>query len=786
MSETGLRALSAHDFEILCQDLLGQELGMTLEGFTAGRDRGIDLRLLRPPHRTPDVVVQCKHYITSGYSALKSRIQAEATKSAQVGASRFILATSVSMTPHRKQELSETLCGAGVRCGPEDILGREDLDRILRANPAIERAHYKLWLGSSALLQQMINNGILVRSEGYLEELRHKAALFVENKSVDDALALLSEYHTCLISGAPGVGKSTLAEILLLHAISEGYRPIIVSSDVGEADQMYLSGEKQVFFYDDFLGRTTTFERLGKNEDDRVVRLIERIGRAPTKRLILTTREYILQQARLSFDRLSNRSVDLTKYVLDVGVYTRRNRAHILYNHVYFAGVSEGARQSLREDRNYLDLVDHENYNPRLISDAVSLFSASGEPDDLFGDFLLHAFEDPSRLWAQVFNHQFTAGARYLLAFVPLLEPPLSIDALERAHVALAAVGVEGTFEDAMRILEGTALTIGGRPFSLVDFTNPGVADSVLTSLLSEPQVLITIVASAFEFDQLVKLWSYATEPERGLPATNEGRNWNTLSSASYLLTLVDRKQLVLRGAMRRRLEAIADRFVANLVRLLSSRIVGDRSRAVRLSLAIGISEDLGATSVAPAIEAELRAELARWASGSDIDKEPVLELVTRAARSTWLSAEVRDEMYRSALAWFADDLSWPKDYELLARLRDVAEAEEEGRALADLRDEFVATLQNYISEWSDSDDADVLRGLLDDIESASRVLAYDLDTWSDWDYESWQIRDRIDDLERDLAEPDDDWREYRSEGSDGRDQGDDAWIDALFDTLTE
>ena len=55
----------------------------------------------------------------------------------------------------------------------------------------------------------------------------------------------------------------------------------------------------------------------------------------------------------------------------------------------------------------------------------------------------------------------------------------------------------------------------------------------------------------------------------------------------------------------------------------------------------------------------------------------------------------------------------------------------------------------------------------------------------SDWDYERWQIRDRIDELEQDLGNTDDDWREHRT-GLDDQDEEDDAWIDSLFDTLND
>ena len=38
-------SLSSYDFEGLVRDLLQEELGITLESFTSGRDHGIDLSI---------------------------------------------------------------------------------------------------------------------------------------------------------------------------------------------------------------------------------------------------------------------------------------------------------------------------------------------------------------------------------------------------------------------------------------------------------------------------------------------------------------------------------------------------------------------------------------------------------------------------------------------------------------------------------------------------------------------------------------------------------------------
>ncbi|MBW7966668.1 hypothetical protein [Bradyrhizobium sp. BR 10261] len=52
-------------------------------------------------------------------------------------------------------------------------------------------------------------------------------------------------------------------------------------------------------------------------------------------RFILTARAYIFEEARRASEHLADRRLGVSKHVLDVGKYTRRTRARILYNHLH-------------------------------------------------------------------------------------------------------------------------------------------------------------------------------------------------------------------------------------------------------------------------------------------------------------------------------------------------------------------------------------------------------------------------------------------------------------------
>ncbi|BCP68254.1 nSTAND3 domain-containing NTPase [Enterobacter asburiae] len=93
--------------------------------------------------------------------------------------------------------------------------------------------------------------------------------------------------------------KTTLAEQLCLNYILEGYQLVYIESDIEEGDKIIEPDTKQLFLYDDFLGRNY-LEALRNKEDSKIVRFINRIRFKPEKKLILTSRTTILNQGKAS------------------------------------------------------------------------------------------------------------------------------------------------------------------------------------------------------------------------------------------------------------------------------------------------------------------------------------------------------------------------------------------------------------------------------------------------------------------------------------------------------
>lgn len=98
--------LSHSEFEDLCRDLVGAELEVRFEAFAEGPDEGMDGR-----HATADgsIILQAKHFERSGAAKLLSKMKAERAKIDQLKPSRYILATSSTLTPKNKIDLAAVI-----------------------------------------------------------------------------------------------------------------------------------------------------------------------------------------------------------------------------------------------------------------------------------------------------------------------------------------------------------------------------------------------------------------------------------------------------------------------------------------------------------------------------------------------------------------------------------------------------------------------------------------------------------------------------------------------------
>lgn len=506
MPEYSFATLSSLDFEYLVRDLLQKHLDCHLESFKSGKDGGVDLRhakVLGQPW-----IIQCKRFVETTFSKLKKEIEKEVPKIRKLQPSRYILSTSLPLLPQQKDQLLKVLSPYCKTTA--DIFGNEDLNNLLGQWDEIERKHFKLWLCSEAILQKVLKSEVFNRTALSIEDIQQRISMFVPTNAVERARTCLEQKGYCLIVGIPGIGKTTTAEILLSLHIDEGWEPVFVTNAAQGIEVLKKEG-RQVVYYDDFLGQTSLDEKLGKNEEDDISRLVKYCSKRPKqKRFLLTTREYLLERATHVHEKLTRSNLSLSQCTIELQDYTKRIRAHILINHLFFFGVRRSICRHLVEKGVARRIVDHRNYNPRVIEGMCEKYQSQDYTPSAFSRDFIRFLDDPKAIWESAYDGQLSEDAKELLIAFASLGEVTDQATLKVAFQAFSQAGKDplnfGTrFTKSVRELDGSFLASRQNPFdrnTTFQFHNPSVKDFT-DSIIGQADVAREIVRRAVFHSQL-------------------------------------------------------------------------------------------------------------------------------------------------------------------------------------------------------------------------------------------------------------------------------------------
>lgn len=506
--------LSAFEFECFSRDLINAHEGLGLANFAEGRDGGIDLRYTHGKGKS--VIVQAKRYKT--YTKLKSELKKEIDKVKRLNPKRYMISTTVNLTPNNKQEIM-TMFSPYILC-EHDIWAKQDLNKHLAQHTDIEQQYYKLWLASTGVLNNILNKDIVNWTGFEKKEIQETVRTYVMNDSFSDALKKLMENRYVVISGEPGIGKTTLARVLVAHLLSDKFTDkksptnfeefYYTNNNINDLVKVMQTGKRQVFFYDDFLGQVT-LEEGEKNFDSRIVAFIKACQREKDKLFILATREYILQQGLVRYGRFNEgKGIEMSKCVVDMGKYTRFVRAQILYNHLVANEIPQVYINAILKDKNYLKLIDHPHFSPRIIQTFLSNGTHEHcKPEEYF-DKIKGFFDHPDSVWLGAFERLSDMEKEALLVLNTMGTPVMYDDWKEAYAYFFHNVHKEANYLDdadwneAVRVLQDNFIKIGkGRSGMFVDFHNPGIKDVLLRYLSQKADKKRLLINSSLFIEQL-------------------------------------------------------------------------------------------------------------------------------------------------------------------------------------------------------------------------------------------------------------------------------------------
>lgn len=513
-----LLILSPDEFENLSRDLLQREFSLFFESFTTGRDDGVDFRCAR---NNQNIVLQCKRY--DSWDNLKSNLKKESKKAVVKKASRYILTTTVKLTPRKKEEIKNIFHGSNIT--ESDIFGYHDIINLLSKNNEIENKYYKLWLCNTKVIERILHANIINQSDFEREKIENSIKIFVPNESVNQSLDILNRLNFVIISGIPGIGKTSLARHLAYYYLSpeKGYEDFIyITESISEGFTLYKKNKKQIFLFDDFLGSRFLISNIEKNEDKKLVDFIEYIQKDNNKKLIFTTREYILNQANNELERLKAIGNNC-KCVVDLSSYTKFSKAKILYNHLFWNNVPVEYINSLLKNKTYKQIINHNNYSPRLIESITKKNILQQITCDEYADMFIKYLDNPTEIWDFSFTKHISEIARSILIIAATTDTPvlasdllLAVDKY-RGQIYNKEKINKLEFNNALKELDDTFIktskTKEGE--TLIRFHNPSIMDYLTNFLSDNPEIVSDLIKSAYFFNQYFADYSTKKDPHK-------------------------------------------------------------------------------------------------------------------------------------------------------------------------------------------------------------------------------------------------------------------------------
>ena len=519
MYQYNFSTLNDKDLEVLARDLLTRELSIPFQNFKVGKDKGADLRFSTNSSEN-EIVVQVKHYLVSGYKKLLTSLKKERDKISQLYPipERYLLITSIGLSHANKEEIKKLL--TPYIKNTNDIYGSDDLNRLLVKHNDLESKHFKLWFSNTKVIEKILNNGIEGRSAFIEAKIKKNLGLYVINDAYHNALNILRKQKILLITGIPGIGKTTLAYLITYYLLSKDFKLVYIDEKIREAEDLFNEdiSVKQLFFFDDFLGSSYLEIINSRNSDKSLPNFIERIKSTPNKYFLLTTRSTILNQAIDHHEKLSRTNLEPLKYEIEVNLYNTYDKAKILYNHLFFNDLDEDMLTEVFKDKNYWKIIEHPNYQPRLIESFTKKENIEQIHPENYLQFIIYNLDHPDQIWDMPFKNQLNDSERFILMCLFSFGRHCFKNNLELAFECRIKYEIDNNgftrtinlFNRAFKNLLGGYITntIRHRNISMVDFINPSLKDYLINFFNENKSQKWDVIESFVYIEQFLTIFS--------------------------------------------------------------------------------------------------------------------------------------------------------------------------------------------------------------------------------------------------------------------------------------
>jgi len=370
------------------------------------------------------------------------------------------------------------------------------------------------------------NNGNKViesRSNALLENIKENSKYYVATENHYKAIEKLEATNVIIIAGEPGIGKTTLAENIVLSYIQQGFKFYDVESTIEEEFNICKKNEKQIFYFDDFLGENY-LEAIENKQTSNIVKFINIIRIEKNKKFILTSRTNIFNQGLLLSDKLKSKNIENEEFIIKIGDLKEIDKAKILYNHIKYSKLDKEFIDEIYLDKRYKLIINHKNFNPRLI--AFITDNKKVEKEQIiakeYWNYIVEKLDNPQDVWKNTFDKQSDEFTRIIVALTVFYGNKVDENKLRDAYnryieltgltsSSRASKDFDNIIEEVVKYFLNRNQTYNKKiEYSLF---NPSIADFILNKYKNN-LIMLKNIYKSLESDKALKKLFYLKKNE--------------------------------------------------------------------------------------------------------------------------------------------------------------------------------------------------------------------------------------------------------------------------------
>jgi hypothetical protein len=507
-----LDSLGWMQFESLIQVLLKAELGLGLELWGGSYDHGKDAycahELNFPSRHTTNpgpFVFQVK-FVAGANAAgadfdsilmravkkegelIKNRIEA----AKWIHPKQYVFITNAGLSASHRKAITEELQPFLGDC-TITIHGATDVCALLDLNIAAARSFPQILSLRNLfeLLDQVVRNEIVQRTDAVLREAEGLSSVFVPTKAFDDAWEVLEKHHFVVLEGPPEMGKTAIAWMIAAVMLAQKWQAV----DCDKPEDFfsaYAGSREQIFIADDAFGTTEYDVNRGTEWGRQLHKVIPKLDKRHW--LIWTSRMHILRQAlqEMSLQGSAAKFPDHKEVLVKANRIENNERAIMLYRHARAAKLDEGAKSIVKTQAR--GIVDNQHFTPerirRFVREALpdlqaQFLTGALRKEDLAAA-VTEAIENPTERMRKSYRQLDDEQRAVLVAMLDSERSP-SIDDLERARNRFQVS--RRPIQEAISLLKEGFLQESAHPWTgaqtedRVDWIHPSYRDLVIEEL---------------------------------------------------------------------------------------------------------------------------------------------------------------------------------------------------------------------------------------------------------------------------------------------------------------